>query len=241
MSYSIFSASSDWAEGSHLELTALDETSSTNLLAKEHATQEVSAIKLYLTDKQTHGRGRGIHRWESPSSGSALLSSWSFQMLETPQPVLTAALGLGLFKAAKATWLGNSWGLKAPNDLYLDDKKVAGLLIESVSQGDHHRLICGLGMNVFSRPDVAQAGCLSESISDSELGSEIWFCFLDRLLLEWTTALLLSPSGKLHPSTCLGLCTALNSFSKTHNLYKKVHPNGDLQTQQGSLIKWSEL
>lgn len=162
-------------------------------------------------------------------------------MLETPQPILTAALGLGLFKAAKATWLEQNWALKAPNDLYLEDKKVAGLLIESVSQGNDHRLICGLGMNVLAHPQIPGAGSLSQVISDLELGSEIWFCFLDRLLLEWTTALLLNPGGKLHSSTCIGLCLALNSFSKTHNLYKTVHPNGDLETQQGLLIKWSEL
>ena len=69
------------------------------------------------------------------------------------QPTLSPLVGLALYKACSGTWPFLNWNLKAPNDLYISNKKVAGLLIETVTQGDDIRLLVGLGLNVLATPD----------------------------------------------------------------------------------------
>jgi biotin-(acetyl-CoA carboxylase) ligase len=55
-------------------------------------------LSLYLTDEQTKGRGRFDRTWSMPKPGSALISSWSFQIMQPPKPTLTALAGLALIQ-----------------------------------------------------------------------------------------------------------------------------------------------
>lgn len=175
-----------WAEMHNISCDYRTVTTSTNDIAKDDAFNDLDAIQLYVTDNQTHGRGRYEHVWTSPTPGSSLLSSWSFQSSVAPTPYITSLIGLGLFHAARATWPFINWNLKAPNDLYIDDKKVAGLLVETVTQGNQHRIIIGLGLNVFSHPDLPIATDLFSALSKYHVGlmGSDWIKFLDRLLFE---------------------------------------------------------
>ena len=130
MNFSIYETTAEWAVTAGLVCISIPEITSTNDLAKDQAFEETEALSLYVTDHQTKGRGRGVKTWTDDEEGTALLSSWSFLLLKAPQPVLAPTLGLALFKAAQSTWLGLPWSLKAPNDLYLGDKKIAGLTNE---------------------------------------------------------------------------------------------------------------
>ena len=70
----------------------------------------------------------------------------------SPQPIMAPLIGLALLKSCQFVWPNLKLSLKAPNDLFLMHKKVAGLLTESIQQGDKHRLIIGLGMNINDHP-----------------------------------------------------------------------------------------
>jgi BirA family transcriptional regulator, biotin operon repressor / biotin---[acetyl-CoA-carboxylase] ligase len=96
---------------------------------------------------------------------------------------------LALFTAAQATWPFLNWSLKAPNDLFVEDKKIAGLLLETVSQGSEFRMIIGLGMNIFSNPeDIPTATHLLENLSpETPLLGEDWVLFLERLFFEFSS------------------------------------------------------
>lgn len=176
-----------WAEMHNISCDYTLSTESTNDLAKEDAFNGLDPIQLYVTDEQTKGRGRGQNTWTAPPLGSGLLSTWSFQSTVAPSPYITSLIGLGLFNAARSTWPFINWNLKAPNDLYIDDKKIAGLLVETVTQGDQHRIIVGLGLNVFDHPKLPIATDLFTEMSKNKfpgvMGTD-WIKFLDRLLFE---------------------------------------------------------
>lgn len=128
------------------------ETTSTNLLAKDKAMDENNPLTFYLTDHQTAGRGQGTHLWQNSAPGTNLLITCSLKSKNPPQPELCMSLGNLLKDQCESSWPQLNWKLKAPNDLFLSEKKVAGILLESVSQGSHHRLLFGLGFNVFDNP-----------------------------------------------------------------------------------------
>lgn len=240
MSFSIFEITADWARQAGLPVTGEKTVTSTHEIAKARALQETEALTLDIADHQTQGRGRGTNTWSEEGHGHYLLSTWSFMAHSAPQPVLAPALGLAVFKAAHATWLGHPFALKAPNDLYLGSKKVAGLLIENIQEGNRHRLIVSLGVNVTSHPGVDRSGSLNERIPAGELSPEIWRQFLDRLLLEFTATLLMAQSS-LQDVQRRGLLYALNLFPDRADAYREVRADGSLQTTAGETIAWSSL
>jgi BirA family biotin operon repressor/biotin-[acetyl-CoA-carboxylase] ligase len=90
-----------------------------------------------LADEQTAGLGRHGHSWHS-ERGSGVYCS----MVLAPSPVLTLALGLATAEAI-AHSTGISCDLRWPNDVMLDGKKVAGILVQLVDD----TAIAGIGIN----------------------------------------------------------------------------------------------
>jgi len=235
--FNIGELSKDWCEKSRLPVKYELSVSSTNSVAKEKIISD-QPISLYLSNHQTAGRGRGDHTW-SDTSGGQLLSSWVFQMRLPPQPVLSPALGLAVWTAIKASFPWLDLSLKAPNDLYLGEKKTAGLLIENVGMGNSHRFIVGFGLNVWKAPtDVATSTCLADHMAN-ELTPEIWLNVMDRLLLEMSLAVS-QTRAVLKPQQQRALLQALNQFPGLEKPYLKVDDDGSLWTEAGQ-IKWSEL
>ncbi len=131
----------------------LEETDSTNTRLLEDARAGVAEGRVLVADHQSAGRGRLGRRWEAPP-GSALLVS----VLLRPDVQLgrahlvTMAAGVAASDACDAV-AGVRPGLKWPNDLVVDDAKLAGLLAESVVEGDALRaLVVGMGLNVTAAP-----------------------------------------------------------------------------------------
>jgi BirA family biotin operon repressor/biotin-[acetyl-CoA-carboxylase] ligase len=233
-----------WAENNHLACSYFKTLDSTNDIAKEEAFQEDSlekALCLYLTDNQTQGRGRGNNLWSQGQPGGALLSSWSYLAHGKPQPTTSCLVGLAVYKACVATWPFLAWSLKAPNDIYIGSKKVAGLLIENVTQADEVRLIIGLGFNVFTKPkDVSQATSLAENLpTGAPLLGKDFLSFLDRLLFEFTDAVA-HCEEPLNTTDQLALLMALNAFPGLKEKYTEVTAEGSLLTASGK-IHWSSL
>lgn len=229
--------SHDWAKKAGLPYWYEPETTSTNDIAKEQALMEKDSIRLYFTDFQSQGRGRGKNTWLNGEPGTSLLSSWSFLTKTSPQPVLAPMLGLAAYRAFQSTFPSLHFSLKAPNDLYLEHKKVAGLLLENVSLGSKNRLVVGLGVNVFGTPELETATSLSEVAV--EIGSQDWGQCLDRILLEMTMAIA-GTGATLTASSQEALLFALNANPSLEEEYTQVSAYGDLENSRG-LIKWSEL
>jgi BirA family transcriptional regulator, biotin operon repressor / biotin---[acetyl-CoA-carboxylase] ligase len=106
------------------------------------STQRVAAGEplgtVVVADEQTAGQGRHGHSWHS-EAGSGIYCSLVLQ----PSPVLTLALGIATADAiAQAT--GIRCDLRWPNDLMLDNRKAAGILVQLVDG----QAIAGIGINV---------------------------------------------------------------------------------------------
>ena len=216
----IFLVTKTWAVNQGLKVWAERETSSTNTVAKEDLDEQTipvlakgtktSAPSLYLTEKQTAGRGRGAHRWETPPT-AALLSSWSFSLANAPQPVLSPQVGLALFEAAQATWPDLDFNLKAPNDLFIGKLKVAGLLIETIDWVHSRRCVVGLGLNVASHPEqVVNSTSLVETLGENSLSAEHWESFLTAFQANLQSAMTEGQSPTLSLSIRERLKQALN-------------------------------
>ncbi|HEX7673050.1 MAG TPA: biotin synthetase [Bdellovibrio sp.] len=221
-----------WAENNHLYVSYERQQESTNSLAKEEAFAESmleESLALYVTDHQTAGRGRGKNTWVDGRPGTCLLSSWSYLLGVKPQPTTSCLIGLAVYRACATTWPFLDWNLKAPNDIYIGDKKVAGILLENVIQGDEVRLIVGLGFNVTASPEeVTTATSLLEELPmGAPLLGQDYLAFLDRLLFEMTDAVS-HADEQLSPTDQLSLLSALNLHPLLKEKYTGMEADGSL-------------
>jgi len=127
-----------------------DEIGSTNTELKRLADQDAPEGMLLVADEQTAGRGRFERVWRAPA-GSSLLTSLLFRptfLPPTRAQYLTMLCALAAADATK-TQAGISAGLKWPNDLVHEGRKLAGLLTElSISGETLDWIVVGMGMNV---------------------------------------------------------------------------------------------
>lgn len=119
---------------------------------------------LILADRQTSGRGRQGRRWESPAGQGIWLT-----LIERPRDALALdvlSLRCGLFAASALDALaGDTVRLKWPNDLYVRDRKLAGILIETRWRGAAPDWVAiGFGLNVLS-PELETATGLAPGSS----------------------------------------------------------------------------
>ncbi|NRA72796.1 MAG: bifunctional biotin--[acetyl-CoA-carboxylase] ligase/biotin operon repressor BirA [Gammaproteobacteria bacterium] len=107
------------------------------------------AGSVILAEAQTAGRGRRGRTWASPLGASLYMSMhWRFE--EGIHATMGLSLAVGIAIAEALTELGvNDIGLKWPNDIYYQGRKLAGILIELEGQTtDCCDVIIGIGLNV---------------------------------------------------------------------------------------------
>lgn len=239
----IGSTSAQWAKHNQIPFFYEKTVTSTNDLAKTEAFDKDAAedVKVYFCDHQTKGRGRGTNVWNEGQTGTALLSSWSYLLQEAPQPILTPRVGLALLSAAHSVWPFLEWSLKAPNDLYVGDKKVAGLLLETVTQGDEIRLVVGLGFNVLAAPaDLPTATSLVLALPhEVPLLGEDWIAFLEHWFFSLTDAVTRAP-GPLSTTERESLKWALNLKPDLEDKYTAVRGDGSLEIGK-DIVPWMEI
>ncbi len=122
---------------------------STNDRAKEAAAAPKKLPLLIVADSQTAGRGRGANRWWTGSGSLAisLLANPAMWRIDPRQHA--AGLSLAAARAVAETVNSRLCGelqaeVHAPNDVYVGDRKVAGILIEGLACG---LLVIGIGLN----------------------------------------------------------------------------------------------
>lgn len=211
-----------WAKSINLKTNYYKSIDSTNLQAKKQAFEQEeleNEVVVYFTDDQTAGRGRFDHTWSTPAFGTSLLSTWSFAISQAPSPQTTLKVGLALYNSICATW-GLNFSLKAPNDLFLGEKKVAGILVETVTQGFEHRLLIGLGLNVLSHPKeiLTATSLISNFPKNMPLLGDDWISFVDRFLYE-LTLLIPTVSDDLTSTQQLNIIKILNQNPKLEKPY----------------------
>lgn len=134
----------------HIDIRVYNEIDSTNTQAKRLACQGVTGPVLLVAHAQTAGRGRLERRFYSPP-GSGLYMTLMFT---TRKPLakavdVTPASAVAVCESLEALY-GKQPAIKWVNDLYLDGKKICGILTEAVAlpETGGHYIIVGIGINI---------------------------------------------------------------------------------------------
>jgi BirA family transcriptional regulator, biotin operon repressor / biotin---[acetyl-CoA-carboxylase] ligase len=132
----------------------LDESPSTNAYVVERARAGEPPGLVAVTEHQTAGRGRLDRTWETPR-GVAL----TFSMLVSPGgvpltrwPWLPLLTGLAVVDGVREV-AGTPAALKWPNDVMVDERKLAGILVELVEHPQGAAAVVGVGVNVSASRD----------------------------------------------------------------------------------------
>ncbi len=110
--------------------------------------------RICLAEYQTNGRGRRGRQWISPFGSNLYLSMyWRLDAGMAAAMGLSLVIGIAAVEALEAMGI-EGVKLKWPNDLYYQDKKLAGILVEMSGQaGGAAHLVIGMGLNI-GMPDV---------------------------------------------------------------------------------------
>ena len=128
-----------------------DSLNSTNSYLVERSQHDAPSGLVCFAEHQTAGKGRRGRQWVSPYGSNIYLSLlWRFQqggMAATAG--LSLAIGVAVIRALKQHHI-HDVGLKWPNDIYSQGKKLGGILIEVSGEADGPcAVVIGLGLNLF--------------------------------------------------------------------------------------------
>lgn len=128
---------------------------STNQYLQDRISQ-LSSGDACVAEYQQAGRGRRGRRWFSPF-GSNLYLSMYWKLDQGPAAAMGLSLVIGIVMAEVMQRLGaEDVRVKWPNDLYLKDRKLAGILVELTGKtGDAAHLVIGAGINLRMREPAA--------------------------------------------------------------------------------------
>ena len=127
-----------------------DELGSTSAKAKEFAARGVKPWTVVVAAKQGSGYGRKGDAWFSPAGGlyfSVVLPKSNIDDLQ----ILTILAAFCVAKAIKDDY-GVEPFVKLPNDVYLNGKKICGILTENVIVGEIKSSVIGIGVNTNIGP-----------------------------------------------------------------------------------------
>ncbi len=131
------------------EVLLFDRVLSTNQIALEMGSTGMPGGVLVLAEAQDKGKGRLNRTWVSPSGVNLYLSLLLRPFQEVREfPLFSLATAVAIVKAIRVA-TGLPVVAKWPNDILLDDKKIAGILLETGKKsGEVPYLVIGIGINV---------------------------------------------------------------------------------------------
>ncbi len=178
--------SKNLAVGFVKKLLVFKNLDSTNLTAKDLARDGAEEGTVILAQKQRKGRGRFDRIWQSPKGG--VYVSLILRPHINPEKVSLLPIGAALVVAKTIESYGLHPTIKWPNDVRVNGKKIAGILLESEIKGDTlNYVIVGIGVNVNIDSRLLSADIRLRSTSlKSEIGTTVeFFDFLRRFFREF--------------------------------------------------------
>ncbi len=149
------------------ELIVLEGAGSTNDVMRELAQNGAPEGTVVIAERQTAGRGRRGRSWHSPQGGA-----WFSILLKPPVSINSAGCVSVLLAVAIAQslrdWLKLPVGVKWPNDLFLNHRKLGGILIELMTNLDQiEALVAGIGVNVNNSVALEEARVVPISLKQA--------------------------------------------------------------------------
>lgn len=178
-------------------LRVLPITGSTNDDARADALGGADDGHVVVADRQSNGRGSQGRSWQSPAGQDLYLSIVARPRVAMQTlPTLTLAVGLGVAAAVDELLGAARSRVKWPNDVWVDRKKVCGILVEASTVGaETSALIIGIGLNVNRVVFDAELAPLASSLKlasgrDQDLDREHALCTLlahvEQAVDQWT-------------------------------------------------------
>ena len=149
-------------------LKAFEATGSTNADALEWAIQGAPEGALVVADHQTSGRGRWGRSWFSVPGAGLLMSVVLRPRVGTDRlGLITTALGVACTDALRES-TGLRPRIKWPNDVTIDGRKLAGILVETrVDAGRVDVAVAGIGINFYPFDPPADIASRATSVSEA--------------------------------------------------------------------------
>ena len=131
------------------EIIVLDQTGSTNDAILQIATPDSKEGLVLFAEHQTAGRGQRGNRWESAAGKGLWFSILLRPGIEINRSPLLTAWAAETISGAIENELSLKTTIKLPNDIQIDRRKVAGVLVEMrAHEKARHSAIVGIGINV---------------------------------------------------------------------------------------------
>ena len=146
------------------------ESTNSRLLARE--APPFGAGDACLCELQRAGRGRRGRSWIAPfGAGIALSVGWHYREMPRDLPALSLAVGVAVVRALGRAG-AHGIGLKWPNDIWLNDAKVGGILIDLRAEADGPAfVVVGIGINMTlsaaMRAAIADSGVAAAAVADA--------------------------------------------------------------------------
>jgi len=170
-------------------------TDSTNGRARELVEAGAPGGTVVTAREQTAGRGRVGRVWTAPE-GKALLYSAILRPLDQRHLLLPLSVPLAVCAAAEALRPGSECQVKWPNDVWLEGRKLSGILIEAKPQDGW--AVIGIGLNLSIEPEefpddlrqpaISLGGGITPEEARRELDAQLsrWaYAAEDEVLSEW--------------------------------------------------------
>jgi len=174
----------------------LDVTDSTNDRAAAFTSDRAHGGLVVTAGRQMRGRGQHGRVWDSPPGRSVLLSALLFPPPELRRPALLTAFAAVSVSETIFKAIDLSTRIKWPNDVQVNGKKVAGILIEcGVAAPNSPHAVVGIGLNVnqtadeFTRLGLADATSLSIAANRNLSVPEITALLIEKLDAEYSRLL----------------------------------------------------
>ena len=154
-----------WSQKYHL--IELDDIDSTNSEAKRRILSGSALQSVIWSHKQTAGRGRYGRQWEFGAGNLYMSIMLPLTGTLSQAAELSFVTGLATFDVVdsllKLHNIQAPISLKWPNDIFIDDNKIGGILLESVTHANQTWIIIGLGLNIEHSPtNIANTSSLRE-------------------------------------------------------------------------------
>lgn len=149
-----------------IQLPSCDSTS--NYIANELKREGLPFGLTVLTFSQTNGRGQRGNSWHCGEGKNIAMSFYtnSSELKMTNLFYLNKICSLAVIDLVSHYTKAVDLKIKWPNDVLLNERKIAGILVESTVQGKNAHYICGIGLNVNENEFPEAIKCLATSIAE---------------------------------------------------------------------------
>lgn len=149
---------------------ALEETTSTNEIARQLAERGAPEGTLVTARRQTGGRGRRGNAWSSPPGNLYLSLVLRPQVPAQRAAQLSFVTALAVGGLVRSRTSDRTVALKWPNDVMVHDRKISGILLEAGPLSEKHPswIVVGVGINVRETPRTSQDATALAALGDPE-------------------------------------------------------------------------